>query len=489
MNEIKNLNKGPLTYEDWYDLGYTLVPCEGGRPTVKKWSDADFKITKEEWKNKYADKEIGLRLDNVVDLDLDNTRAKVFAHKYLTNCGTISGREHNPTSHYWFKEKLSPQKFSLPNDLKRYVEHAAHGQCLCEIRSTETCYTIVPGSLHSKHREHVRWEKYAGFNEYVGDLNKILRKISLATALSILYAPKGQRDEYCTAIAGVLIKQTDWDDTEINDFIYDIAVESNDDESENRKNKGSTTRKSKKPFGMPKLAEIIECRIESVATIFSWIGVQDKALVEVKQIADDSIGDIVEYGQDRYKIRVSGNLEGVAFTKTITVDGPTLMNQGKFYDAVIIQAEVWLPKMKAAQFEEIMKMKFESRTKSKDYVEEANESFVFKKHFINYIKLKKAYTSKAELFNYGNPYFNQVSDELEFNLNEFESYLQEQRINHKRVDLVLKIQDILKARRKTGTYMSKSLVSWVIKNPKIENADLMVEGTSEEVKEVNSERA
>jgi len=66
---------------------------------------------------------------------------------------------------------------------------------------------------------------------------------------------------------------------------------------------------------MPKLAEIIECRIESVATIFSWIGVQDKALVEVKQIADDSIGDIVEYGQDRYKIRVSGNLEGVAFTK------------------------------------------------------------------------------------------------------------------------------------------------------------------------------
>ena len=60
MNEIKNLNKGPLTYEDWYDLGYTLVPCEGGRPTVKKWSDADFKITKEEWKNKYADKEIGL---------------------------------------------------------------------------------------------------------------------------------------------------------------------------------------------------------------------------------------------------------------------------------------------------------------------------------------------------------------------------------------------------------------------------------------------
>jgi len=32
-------------------------------------------------------------------------------------------------------------------------------------------------------------------------------------------------------------------------------------------------------------------------------------------------------------------------------------------------------------------------------------------------------------------------------------------------------------------------VSWVIDNHKIENEDLMVEGTSEEVKEVNSERA
>ena len=489
MNEIKNINNGPITYGDWYDLGYTLVPCEAGRPKVLSWSSPDFKITKEEWKNRYTDKEIGLRLDNVVDLDIDNNRAKVFANKYLPNWPTISGREHNPTSHYWFKARLPAQKFSLPKDLERYVEHAVHGQCLCEIRSTETCYTIVPGSLHSKHREYVRWEKYEGFKEYPGDLNKMLRKITLATALSILYAPKGQRDEYCTAIAGVLIKQTDWEDTEINDFIYDIAVESNDDESENRKNKGSTTRKSKKPFGMPKLAEIIECRIESIATVFSWIGVQDKSLVQVKQIADDSMGEIIEYGHDRYKIKVSGNLEGIAFTKTITVDGPTLMNQGKFYDAVIIQAEVWLPKMKAIQFEEIMKMKFESRTKSQDYVEEADESFVFKKYFTNYIKLKKAYTDKEQLVNYGSPYFNQVSNQLEFSLDEFESYLQEQRINHKRVDLVMKIQDILKATKKNGKYKNKSLVSWVINSPKIENEDLMIEGTSEETTEVNSERA
>ena len=261
-------------------------------------------------------------------------------------------------------------------------------------------------------------------------------------------------------------------------FIYDIAVESNDDESENRKNKGSTTRKSKKPFGMPKLAEVIECRTDSIATIFSWIGVQDKSLVEVKQIADDSIGEIVEYGQDRYKIKVTGKLEKEPFTKTIIVDGPTLMNQAKFYDAVVTQAQVWLPKMKAAQFEEIMRMNFESRTKSKDYVDEANNNLVFKKYFTNYIKLSKAYTDKKELANYNMPYLNQLSDELEFNLDSFEDYLQGQKVNYKRVDLVMKIQDILKARKKHGTHQNKSLVSWVIEEPDIENEDIILEGKS-----------
>jgi hypothetical protein len=241
---------------------------------------------------------------------------------------------------------------------------------------------------------------------------------------------------------------------------------------------------------MPKLAEIIECRTESIATIFSWIGVQDKSLVQVKQIADDSMGEIVEYGEDRYKIEVTGKLEGVVFTKTITVDGPTLMNQLKFYDAVVMQAQVWIPKMKAAQFEEIMRMKFESRTKSKNYVAEAAESNKIKKYFVNYIKVKKAYTTKAELFNYGNPYFNPINNELEFSLNDFEDYLEEQRVVFKkRVDLVLLVQDVLKAYKKNGSYQKKSLVSWVIENPEIESADFVLEGTSEETKEVNSEQA
>ena len=37
--------------------------------------------------------------------------------------------------------------------------------------------------------------------------------------------------------------------------------------------------------------------------------------------------------------------------------------------------------MKSGDFETIMRMKYETRTKSGDYVEEADKNLVFKKHF------------------------------------------------------------------------------------------------------------
>jgi hypothetical protein len=132
--------------------------------------------------------------------------------------------------------------------------------------------------------------------------------------------------------------------------------------------------------------------------------------------------------------------------------------------------------MKTNDFETVMRMKFETRTKAKNYVEEANEDLVFVKHFTNYIKLKKAFTDKKELANYSLPWFNKPNNYLEFNLDQFEDYLQSQKVNLKRVDLVLNIQDILKAKRIRGHYKEKSLVSWRIESPDLENEDIVLEG-------------
>ena len=179
----------------------------------------------------------------------------------------------------------------------------------------------------------------------------------MSAALCITYAGSGQRDDYCTSIAGVLLKHTEWNVDDIDDFVYKIAVAAKDEEAVKRKRKGTTHKKASRKFGMPKLAEVIGCSTKTIATIFSWIGVQEATSEEAKQ----SIGQIIEYGSDRYFVKINAVVQGEAVEKTITVDGPTLRNKKLFYDSVISKASVWIPEMKATDFEEIMRRKYEAR--------------------------------------------------------------------------------------------------------------------------------
>ena len=79
-------NKAPVTYEDWIDAGYIIIPCMRGTPIVKDWTNPNFKITKEEWKNNYRHCEIALRLDHSIDLDIDNDLVKRFTLYLLPIC-------------------------------------------------------------------------------------------------------------------------------------------------------------------------------------------------------------------------------------------------------------------------------------------------------------------------------------------------------------------------------------------------------------------
>ena len=299
----------------------------------------------------------------------------------------------------------------------------------------------------------------------------------MSTALCILYAGKGQRDAFCTAVAGVLITKTQWSEQEINEFIYEVAIAANDEESNKRDNKGTTVKKAQRKFGMPKLAEIVGCETRTIATLFSWIGIKEAASEE----AQESIGEIVEYGSDRYFVTVNSVVEGNSVEKRITVDGPTLRNKKLFYDAVISKASVWIPEMKQNEFDQIMRLKYESRSKSDEYVEEAQEDNRFIKNFKNYIAEEKAYTNKKELAYFGMPYYNINKRILEFNLDKFEDYLHRQKINLARVDLVIKCQSILKAKKNHGKFGDKSCVSWRILNQDLDKEDLIVDGEYKEI--------
>ena len=280
------------------------------------------------------------------------------------------------------------------------------------------------------------------------------------------------------AVAGILIKHTKWNEKEINEFVYNLAIESDDNEAKDRAKKGTSGERANRKFGIPKLAEIIGCSKKAVAEIFSWVGVEYAAGGE---IAQEAVGDIIEYGHDRYIVKINAFVDGILKEKEIRVDGPTLMNQKAFYDAVIIQAQVWIPKMKAADFEIVMKQKYDTRIQSTEYDEESNEDLVFIKHFTQYIQKEQAFSDKNNLLEYKRPHFDMTKKSLEFNLDAFEDFLVEKRVKIKRVDLVMNIQKILKAKKYRGKIKNRSCVSWRIENYELARENLVIDGEYEEV--------
>ena len=126
------------------------------------------------------------------------------------------------------------------------------------------------------------------------------------------------------------------------------------------------------------------------------------------------------------------------------------------------QAQIWLIKIKDHVFNDMMRKKFNARTQSEDYVEEAAEDMVFIKYFQQYIHKEQAYTDSSSLLEYKRPHFHLKKRYLEFNLNSFEDFLVERRVGTERVDLVLNIQRILKAKKVRGKIKDKSCVRWRI---------------------------
>jgi hypothetical protein len=468
------MNKEPISYVDWLDLGRVIIPCLKGTPKVKKYTDPDFKIEKDIWNRDHETAEIALRLDNDVDLDIDNEFVKKFVDFYVKDCGAIFGRDGNPTSHYLWsnKSKIPFKQFRLPDEFEKDFKNFPHGSMICELRTEKKRYTIVPGSLHSKSKTNVRWEKFEEIREYQGNLLIDVGKAALSAALTIIYPTTGSRDEYCTAIAGVLVKNSDWTDEQIDLFISRIAEAANDDVKERLK-KGTTTRKTDRKFGVNKIHELTGYSHRNIQGLFNWIGIFESI---TNQVSQDTIDFIEEYGADRYNVYLNVPEKEEMIQRKVWIDGASLMNPKIFYDLAMSQAKVWLPRMKAIDFEKMMMTKFYARKFSKNYVKEAEDKEQFKRIFLDYLDVKGVYTDKEQLFVHKLPYFNDKKSTIEFDLNNFEKELIKNRINLQRVDLVNKLQTILKAKRDRGKYKGKSCIAWVIEGEKTNNQKIIWEG-------------
>ena len=472
------MNKEPINYKDWLDLERIIIPCYKGKPKkgIIKYTNENFKIEKDIWKRDHETAEIALRLDQDVDFDIDNELVKNFINYYVSDCGAIFGREGNPSSHYFWsnKNKIPFKQFSLPDEFEKDFKNFGHGAMICELRTGRGRYTIVPGSLHSKSKTNVRWEKYQEIREYGGNLSLDVGKVALSAALTIIYPGQGKRDEYCTAIAGILLKNSDWTEEQIDLFVSRIAEVANDDVKE-RSKKGTTTSKTDRKFGVNKISELTGYSHRSIQGLFNWIGIFQEM---TNQISNDMIEKIMEYGADRYYVYLNVPEKDEIFKRRIIVNGATLMNQKLFYEAAMSQARAWLPRQKATDFEKMMVAKFNAREKSKDYVKEAEEDYKFKRMFLDYLDTKGVYTDKEQLFIHKLPYYNPKNSTIEFDLNNFEKELAKNRINMARVDLVIKVQNILKAENYHGKYHDKSCVSWKIQGEGISNEKIIWEGES-----------
>ena len=472
------MNKEPINYRDWLDLGRIIIPCYKGIPKkgIIKYTTENFKIEKDIWKRDHETAEIALRLDHDVDLDIDNELVKNFINYYVSDCGAIFGREGNPSSHYFWsnKNKIPFKQFSLPDEFEKDFKNFGHGAMICELRTGRGRYTIVPESLHSKSKTNVRWEKYQEIREYEGNLSLDVGKVALSAALTIIYPGQGKRDEYCTAIAGILLKNSDWTEEQIDLFVSRIAEAANDDVKE-RSKKGTTTSKTDKKFGVNKISELTGYSHRSIQGLFNWIGIFQEM---TNQISNDMIQNIVEYGADRYYVYLNVPEKDQIFKRRIIVNGATLMNQKLFYEAAMSQARAWLPRQKAKDFETMMVAKFNAREKSKDYVKEAEDDYKFKRMFLDYLDTKGVYTDKEQLFIHKLPYYNPKNSTIEFDLNNFEKELAKIKVNMARVDLVIKVQNILKAENYHGKYQEKSCASWKIQGEGISNEKIIWEGES-----------
>ena len=152
------------------------------------------------------------------------------------------------------------------------------------------------------------------------------------------------------------------------------------------------------------------------------------------------------------------------------------------------QAQIWLIKVKDHIFNDMMRKKFNARTQSEDYVEEAAEDMVFIKYFQQYIHKEQAYTDSSSLLEYKRPHFHLKKRYLEFNLNSFEDFLVEKRVGTERVDLILNIQRILKAKKIRGKIKEKSCVRWRIDEYNVPQDDLIIEGEATEIKEITDDK-
>lgn len=181
--------------------GFAPIPIPRGSkaPVLPGWQNRQF--TAADLPGYFADgANIGLLLGEpsggLVDVDLDCAEAVPVAPAFLRATPMRHGRAGKPNSHWYYRcaPCPAPHKFTAPD-----------GACLLEIRSTGQ-QTIVPPSVHPSGNALV-WEGEGQPTEAkAATLAVEAGRLAAAALLLRCYPASGSRNEFCLALAGMLLR-------------------------------------------------------------------------------------------------------------------------------------------------------------------------------------------------------------------------------------------------------------------------------------------
>jgi hypothetical protein len=207
----------------------------------------------------------GIRSGGLIDLDLDDARARLLAAEILPRTDLRHGRAGAPGSHFWYVANPVPktQQFVDPVD----------GAMLVELRSSGA-QTLVPPTRHPT-GETLVWER-DGEPARIGPHDLAARAARLAAAsLCAKYWPaRGSRHHAALALAGILIRGG-WPVDDAARFVSRVAWAAGDEEWEERSRDVLTTAQKLESgdhaTGGPTLAQLMpEVVVRKAA---EWLGV------------------------------------------------------------------------------------------------------------------------------------------------------------------------------------------------------------------------
>ena len=258
------------TIEQYRENNFPIIPCKRNSrvPIGEEWQKTNIEFQPGD--------NIGLHLTEHIDIDVDN----IICHKFLASIKqrgcAIYGRQSNPESHLIFKGQTKYEKYVMDQSFAPWFNKYRKKATILEIRSGKGKQSIVPGSIIDD--ELVEWNRYIEPEEYPGNLQKDIELVVFATMLSIIYPAKGQRDDFCYAIACLLMKWGKWSEDKINTFIYELSEASEPPETRDRnsiKDKhGTKAYKGNKPTGLPWLINEAGYTEQGIKRIFEVIGIK-----------------------------------------------------------------------------------------------------------------------------------------------------------------------------------------------------------------------